>query len=252
MKPSHGNSFDVTPSTSPKQRRRGQKIRSHRWPPFRRPLCRPIADGAGGYDFVEPPEQTGLDALIFWRADVLSRLVRLAPMRRSLDSLVRFTPERWGGRQRGRATPDGYHLIIAPDPGVTHHLLLPGRGPPAIGTPLVPMPAFDPWHAERVDATLAFWRFAQEPRVSRAPPIVRPKPTRHTIEAAFMLWALDLKRAGATDREVAIALYRMAPTVWSDTPLRAQVRRLIASAQRVSTSTYRLLLKPRRGRFGPL
>jgi hypothetical protein len=218
----------------------------------RRQRCRPTAAGTGGYDFAEVPDQSGLEALIFWRVDALSHLVRLVPVPRSRGSLVRFTPDRWGGRQRARATPDGYHLILSPAPGVIHHLLFPGRGPPASGTPLAPVPDLDAWHAERAAATLAFWRFVQEPRVSRAPPIIPPKPTSRSLEAAFMLWALDLKRAGATDREVALALYHAAPTVWSDTPLRAQVRRLIASARRLSKSCYRLLLKPRRGRFGPL
>ena len=79
-----------------------------------------IGVGAGGYDFLEDPNKTGLEASVFWRADVLARHVRLAPAPEGLatGSLIRYEPERWGGRQTGRFTPDGYHLIVAPARGI--------------------------------------------------------------------------------------------------------------------------------------
>src|SRR4029077_6689561 len=126
----------------------------------------------GGYDFLEDPNKTGLEASVFWRADVLARHVRLAPAPEGLatGSLIRYEPERWGGRQAGRPTPDGYYLIVAPAHGIEHHLIFADSGPPPHGRALMPLPSFDAWHPERLAATLAFCRFPQNPPPSPAPP----------------------------------------------------------------------------------
>ncbi|WP_408906101.1 DNA -binding domain-containing protein [Nguyenibacter vanlangensis] len=133
-----------------------------------------------------------------------------------------------------------------PVPGVTHHLFFTGTDPPAFGTPLAPMPIFDPWHRERLDATLAFWRFAQNPKFSAALRIRLPKPTSRSLEAAFMLWALDLRRHGASLREVAELLLGPMPKDWDDTDQRSFTRRLVTRAKAMAAGGYRLLLKPRR------
>ena len=185
---------------------------------------------------------------MFWRADALARHVRLVPAPDSIatDSLVRFEPDRWGGRQRGCATLDGYHLIVAPAIGVEHHLFFADAYPPPVGTPLVPQSSFDAWHPERLEATLAFWRFAQNPRTTPALRVKPLRPTAKTLEFAFLAWMLDLKRQGTTDRELAEALFGEAPLDWEDGGLRSQVRRLVTKARAYATSGYRLLLMPRR------
>ena len=189
---------------------------------------------------------------MFWRADALARHVRLAPALGSIapDSLVRFEPDRWGGRQAGRSTPDGYHLIVAPAIGVEHHLFFVDLDPPPMGTPLMPLPSFDAWHPERLEATQAFWRFAQTPRSSPAPRVKPPRPTAKALEFAFLVWVLDLKRQGATDRDLAKALFGVAPGDWEDGGIRSQVRRFVAKARIFAAGQYHLLLKPRRRRFG--
>ena len=192
-----------------------------------------------------------MDAFVFWRTDALARHVRLAaaPENIAANSLVRFEPDRWGGRQAGRSTLDGYHLILAPAIGVEHHLFFTDANLPPVGTPLVPLPNFDAWHPERLEATLAFWRFAQSPRSSPAPRIKSPRPSGKTLEFAFLAWVLDLKSQGATDRDLAKALFGVAPADWEDGGLRSQVRRFVAKA-RTFTGQYQLLLKPRRRQFG--
>jgi hypothetical protein len=218
---------------------------------FHRPVRRRIAGSAGGYDFLERPDRNGLEALVFWRADALARHVRLtaAPDGLSRDDLVHFEPKHWGGRQAGRSTPDGYHLIVAPACGVEHHLFFTDSDPPPIGTELIPLPAFDAWHPERLEATHAFWRFAQHPRVSPAPRVKATKPSPKTLETAFLIWALDLKKAGASTRHIAQALFSDAPKGWEDSTVRSVVRRFIARAESYSTGKYRSLLKPDHGRF---
>lgn len=189
---------------------------------------------------------------MFWRADALARHVRLVPAPDSIatDSLVRFEPDRWGGRQAGRSTLDGYHLIVAPAVGVEHHLFFADAHPPSVGTPLVPQPSFDAWHPERLGAALAFWRFAQNPCTSPAPRIKPPRPSGTTLEFAFLAWTLDLKRQGASDRELAWAVFGEMPADWEDGGFRSQIRRFVRKAQVYTAGQYRLLLKPRRQRFG--
>ena len=189
---------------------------------------------------------------MFWRADALARHVRLVPAPDSIatDSLVRFEPDRWGGRQRGCATLDGYHLIVAPAIGVEHHLFFADAHPPPVGTSLMPQPSFDAWHPERLGATLAFWRFAQNPCTSPAPRIKPPRPTAKTLEFAFLAWVLELKRQGATDRDLAKALFGVAPGDWEDGGFRSQIRRFVAKARTFTAGQYQLLLKPRCRWFG--
>jgi hypothetical protein len=214
----------------------------------RRLPCQPrIGAGAGGYDFLEDPNKTGLEASVFWRADALARLVRLTPLPEGLaGSLIRYEPGHWGGRQAGRPTPDGYHLIVAPARGVEHHLIFGDAGPPPHGRALMPLPSFDAWHPEHLAATLAFWRFAQNPRSSPAAPVKLPKPSAKTLEAAFLIWALDLDRAGNSDRYIVRALFDDAPPDWEDSSSRSRIRRLLRKAETMSAGKYRLLLKPRR------
>ncbi|MBB6254948.1 DUF2285 domain-containing protein [Nitrospirillum iridis] len=202
-----------------------------------------IGRPVGGCDVLADPALTAREAFVFWRADVLARLVRLTPAPLAAGCLIHFDPDGWGGRQAALLTADGYHLIIAPRPGLAHHLLLPGPEPPAAHAPMAPVPLFDAWHPQRLASTLSFWRYAQNPRITRAPPVPAPRPTGRTLESAFMLWALDLATAGASGREVAAALWGSAPVDWSDSPMRAQVRRVLATGGRLANGGYRALLK---------
>lgn len=212
---------------------------------------RPILGGVGGCDVLEDPRHNGSQAFVFWRADAFARWVRLAPAPRDAATLVKFEPRRWGGQQSGLTTTDGYHLIVRPPRGIEHHLFFADPDPPAVGTALVPSPPFDAWHPERLEAALAFWRFAHRPRRSPAPrvPLLRPGPK--SLEIAFLIWTLDLNLEGASDREIAEVLFGRAPRNWEDSGFRSLVRRFIAKSRLYGAERWRSLLKPDRSRVFP-
>jgi hypothetical protein len=133
---------------------------------------------------------------------------------------------------------------VAPARGIEHHLIFGDSGLPPHGRALMPLPSFDPWHPERLTATLAFWRFAQNPRSSPAAPVKLLKPSAKTLESAFLIWALDLDRAGSSARDIARALFDEAPPDWEDSSSRSRIRRLLRKAEAMSAGKYRLLLKP--------
>jgi len=66
------------------------------------------------------------------------------------------------------------------------------------------------------------------------------------LDAAFLIWALDLDRAGSSARDIARALFDEAPPDWEDSSSRSRIRRLLGKAEAMSVGKYHLLLKPRR------
>ena len=187
--------------------------------------------------------------MLFWAADATARIVRaqvVAPAA-GTTPLVRFDPERWGAACRGRPTPDGYHLIVAPNPGIRHHLLLPGPDAPAPGAILMPVIQWDAWHPERLEAARAFWQFAARPRVSPAPRNPAPRPHPRGLKIAYMAWALDLAAAGASERDIHRTVIGEPPAAWEDSGARRRIRTLLATARRWRDgAAFQLLRPPRR------
>ncbi len=160
--------------------------------------------------------------------------------------LVRFEQNGWGACHVGRPTPDGYHLIAAPDVGTRHHLLLPGPEPPPPGAILTPCIPWDEWHPERLEAARAFWHFAARPRVSPAPRTPPPRPHSRSLKIAYMAWALDLASAGASERDIHRAVIGEPAVLWEDSGARSRIRTLLATAQRWRDGAALQLLLPRR------
>ena len=134
----------------------------------------------------------------------------------------------------------GVHIIVA-TPGDEFRLWLPGKEPPKIGTPLAAAIDLDAHTAERAAAAQRFWRaISGLPAQSGLLPEV-PLRRRH----AMMLWALDLKRAGQTQRDIArMLLDAAARRDWADAAERSQVRRLLRDADRLARGGYLNLLRP--------
>ena len=187
--------------------------------------------------------------MLFWNADATARIVRVvvAPGAPAGRALVRFERDGWGARNVGRLTPDGYHLIVAPNAGTRHHLLLPGPEPPAPAAILTPCTSWDEWHLERLEAARAFWQFAARPRMSPVPRSPPPRPHPRGLKIAYMAWALDLVGAGASERDIHRAVIGEPPAPWEDSGARSRIRALLATARRWRDgAVFRLLMPQRR------
>lgn len=187
--------------------------------------------------------------MLFWNADATARIVRVvvAADVAADRALVRFEPDVWRARHIGRLTPDGYHLIAAPDVGTRHHLLLPGPRPPAPGTILTPVIPWDAWHPERLEAARAFWHFAARPRASPVPRSPPSRPHPRGLKIAYMAWALDLAGAGASERDIHRAVIGEPPAAWEDSGARSRIRTLLGTARRWRDGAAFRLLMPQRG-----
>jgi hypothetical protein len=134
------------------------------------------------------------------------------------------------------------HMILAL-PGDEFRLWLPGSDPPAIGTPLAAAVDLGAQVTERAAAAERFWRAMTglPPRPTLFP--LAPQPRRH----AMMLWALDLRAAGQSQRTIARTMLDLVPRAdWADAAERSLIRRLLRDADRLAEGGYLKLLQPPR------
>ena len=132
----------------------------------------------------------------------------------------------------------GVHMIVAL-PGDEFRLWLPGPDPPAIGTPLAAAIDLGAQMPERAAAAERFWRAMTglPPRPTLFP--LAPQPRRH----AMMLWALDLRAVGRSQRAIARTMLDLIPQPdWADAAERSLIRRLLRDADRLAEGGYRKLL----------
>jgi hypothetical protein len=142
----------------------------------------------------------------------------------------------------------GVHMILAL-PGDEFRLWLPGPDPPEIGTPLAAALDLGAQMTERAAAAERFWRAMTglPPRPALLP--LAPQPRRH----AMMLWALDLRAAGRSQRAIARTMLDLIPRPdWADAAERSLVRRLLRDADRLAEGGYLNLLRPPRRRVAML
>jgi hypothetical protein len=140
---------------------------------------------------------------------------------------------------------DGRHVIIA-DPAGEHRLWL---RDPTPGRPLAAIIPLDKDFVTRVASLLRFHRLLFGKRTGPLPrgwPITDQRRTR--LEA--MLRALDLRRAGATYRDIAIALgreeaVRLSAVEWKASSARSFAYRLVRDAKALMDGDYRKLLRIR-------
>jgi hypothetical protein len=217
-------------------------------PPSRSPTSW-YADG--GCNFWHDPARNGEETLIFWHPELLVDIVYLAPDPTSADA-VRFEPWRWPGRKAAFATADSFHMIVADGPA-EYRLWLPGAEPPPIGTPLAARINLDGDARHHANAALRFCAMARADRgrrQSRSRPV---RPDYPILRQARMLQAFDGRRAGATYRAIAVAIFGEKAIAeaqpWKTSTLRSTVITLAENATALIEGGYRNLLRPRETGF---
>ncbi|WP_337190333.1 DUF2285 domain-containing protein [Altericroceibacterium endophyticum] len=180
-----------------------------------------------------------------WRPELTAVTVILETAPEGFDSAKRIDPHALGALLVDDAGVDGRHVIVADDAG-DHWLWL---RDPTPGKPLAAIVPLDKDFVTRMTSLLRFHRrlFDKEPG---PPPRGWPLSAYRLARLDLMLRALDLREAGATYREIAVALGRendakLPATEWKVSAGRSFVIRLVRDATVMMNGDYRKLLQIR-------
>jgi hypothetical protein len=204
----------------------------------------------GGCKVLENPDRRGDEAVLFWRSELVTDLVRLVAAPANTDTQLRFDPLRWAGRPAALATDEGLHLILRFRSGTEYRLLLPGPDPPRDGSPLAILIEPNRSWRLRVAAAERFLALAVLPR-----PPIRSRPSALVLpeegaRRSYILWALDLKHAGASEHAIGATVFgtRVSGAIWSNHADRSELRRLLRAGRSFVSGRYRELLQVQRPR----
>ncbi|WP_232332986.1 DUF2285 domain-containing protein [Novosphingobium aquimarinum] len=211
-------------------------------PSPRKPPRRP-SPGDGGCPFAYAPDD--LDRTIVWRPELTAVTVILDTAPEGFDAAIGVEPRSLGALLVDDAGIDGRHVVVADDAG-DHWLWL---RDPAPDKPLAAIVPLDKDFVTRMTSLLRFYRrlFDKEPG---PPPRGWPLSAYRLARLDLMLRALDLREAGATYREIAVALGRdddakLPATEWKSSAGRSFVIRLVRDATAIMNGDYRKLLRIR-------
>jgi hypothetical protein len=178
-------------------------------------------------------------------------IVYLAPDPTSADA-VRFEPWRWPGRKAAFATTGSFHMIVANGPA-EYRLWLSGAEPLPSGTPLAARIDLDGDVRHHANAALRFCTMARADRGRRQTRSRAVRAEYPIVRQARMLQAFDGRRAGATYRAIAIAIFGEKAVAeaepWKTSSLRNTVITLAENAATLVEGGYRNLLRPRETGF---
>jgi hypothetical protein len=195
-----------------------------------------------GLVFLEPPNQTGLTAVPFWRADAIPGRVRVGARPGAVpggdlfdlfaepgNKVVCLTPE--GAYTIIERSPEGFRLLFADPADLRDQLPVEVR--------FGDMPSGE---AEREAALRFVHRAEGGPAPGRFQPV-------NAVNLMRQLQALDARQAGATSlREIAEAVYGLEAVArdWSnpDRVLRRRTRYLVERGTELMNGAYRTLLRP--------
>lgn len=206
-------------------------------------LPRRRSPGVGGCPFACPPDD--LEEQAIWRAELTAVTVILDAAPDGFDGAQSVDPHALGALLVDEAGIDGRHVVVADDAG-DHWLWL---RDPTPGRPLAAVVPLDKDFVTRMTSLLRFHRrlFGKEPG---PPPRGWPLSAYRLARLDLMLRALDLHEAGATYREIAVALGRdndakLPATEWKMSAGRSFVIRLVRDATAMMNGDYRKLLQIR-------
>lgn len=190
----------------------------------------------GGYDFVANPDLGWRDANVFWRPEVAADIVSFAPsplrfgVGPTIEDLRRIANVE-------RAGNDGLHFLC--DDGVQIWLAVALPPDQALAAVLT----FDGRTDQRARAAVNVARRLSGLRPVPVDTLSRPALRRY----AHRLRALDGTRAGASSRQIAVALFGAANvpggTAWKSSDIRSRTFRLLADARALSNGGHLNLLR---------
>jgi hypothetical protein len=200
----------------------------------------------GGCKVLENPDRRGDEAVLFWRSELLVDLVRLVATPAGTDSQLRFDPRRWAGQLATLATDEGLNLVLRLPGGTEYRLLLPGPDPPRDGSPLAIVIEPNRFWRFRVAAAERFLALAA--RLPIRPRLSALVPPEEVGRRTYMLWAIDLEQAAASEHEIGAIVFgtRVSGAIWSNHADRSELRRLLRAGRSFVSGRYRELLQARR------
>ncbi|MBX9931243.1 MAG: DUF2285 domain-containing protein [Methylobacterium sp.] len=206
-------------------------------PPSRR------SRGAGGCPFATAPDD--LSEPVVWRPELTAVTVILDAAPEGFATAAPVDPRALGALLADLAGIDGRHVIVA-DAAGEHRLWL--RDP----TPGRPLAAVIPLDKDFLTRIASLLRFHRRLLGRAAGPLPRgwPLTAYRLARLDLMLRALDLRDAGATYREIAIALgrdeaARLSASDWKMSSARSFVVRLVRDGIAIMNGNYRKLLRIR-------
>ena len=199
----------------------------------------------GGCKVLENPDRRGDEAVLFWRSELLVDLVRLIAAPAGTVSQLRFDPRRWAGQLARLATDEGLNLILRLPGGTEHRLLLPGPEPPRDGSPLAIVIEPNRFWRFRVAAAERFLALAARSRLPLPPLQSAPVSPEEVARRAYMLWAIDLEQAAASEHEIGTIVFgtTVSGAIWSNHADRSELRRLLRAGRSFVSGRYRELLQ---------
>jgi hypothetical protein len=202
----------------------------------------------GGCKVLENPDRRGDEAVLFWRSELLVDLVRLIAAPAGTESQLRFDPGHWVGQLATLATDEGLNLILRLPGGTEHRLLLPGPDPPRDGSPLAMVIEPNRFWRFRVTAAERFLALVARSQLPIRPRPSAPVPPEETVRRTYMLWAIDLEQAAASEHEIGAIVFgtRVSGAIWSNHADRSELRRLLRTGRGFVSGRYRELLQARR------
>jgi hypothetical protein len=203
---------------------------------------------AGGCKVLENPDRRGDEAVLFWRSELLVDLVRLVAAPAGTNSQLRFDPLRWAGQPAALATDEGLNLVLRLPGGTEYRLLLPGPDPPRDGSPLAIVIEPNRFWRFRVAAAERFLALAARSRLPIRPRLSALVPPEEVGRRTYMLWAIDLEQAAASEHEIGAIVFgtRVSGAIWSNHADRSELRRLLRAGRSFVSGRYRELLQARR------
>ena len=182
---------------------------------------------------------------VIWRPELTAVTVILDAAPQGYAGAKAIDPMALGALLADRAGIDGRHVVVADQAG-EHRLWL---RDPAPGRPLAAIVPLDRDFVTRVASLLRFHRLMFGKRTG---PLPRGWPLTAYRRARLdaMLRALDMRLAGATYREIAVAFGKdeaacLSATEWKSSAARSFVYRLVRDATAMMNGDYRKLLRIR-------